>query len=207
MNDFKIIIFAAPSSAGKSTVVQHLLGKRKDLALSVSATTREPRPGEVNGKDYWFLSVADFEKHIAEGNFLEWEENFPGKYYGTLKSEIDRVHENGQHLLVDCEFRGAENIKNLYEDKVLYVFVTAPTIDEYERRLRERNTESEEAIQERLDQIKFNVPHRHKADYILVNDNLDQTFQSADRLVQLFIDEGKNPDEIVQELPSGDLDI
>ena len=187
MSDGKLIIFSAPSGSGKTTLVHHLLSK-PDLKLefSVSATSRAMRPNEVDGKDYYFLSAEEFKHRIQKGEFLEWEEVYTDQFYGTLHSEIDRIHSEGNSVMFDVDVVGGLNIKNQFGDKALAVFVQPPSIEELERRLRNRSTESEESIKKRVGKAAEELKFANQFDVILVNDNLDEAKLEAEKLIRDF---------------------
>ena len=146
----KCVIFCAPSGAGKTTIVRHLLNCFSELQFSVSACTRSKRENEVNGKDYYFLSVNEFKKRIENNEFIEWEEVYNGNYYGTLKSEIERIWKQGKVVIFDVDLEGGINLKKYFGENALSVFVQPPSVDALEKRLRSRNTESEESLQKRV---------------------------------------------------------
>ncbi|MDO6737723.1 guanylate kinase [Wenyingzhuangia sp. 2_MG-2023] len=184
----KLIVFSAPSGSGKTTIVRHLLSET-DLPLdfSISAASREPRVGEVHGKDYYFLSAKDFKEKVTEGAFLEWEEVYKDNFYGTLKSEIDRIWEEGKHVIFDIDVVGGLNIKQQFSKETLAIFVQPPSIEEMERRLRGRATESEEKIKMRVAKAEQELDFAKKFDTILVNNELDIAKQEAYKLVSEFL--------------------
>lgn len=206
MKKGKLIIFSAPSGAGKTTIVWHLLGTRGDLDFSVSATSRSPRKGETDGKDYFFLTEGEFRKKINEDEFLEWEEVYPGTFYGTLKSEVEKTIGIGRHIIFDVDVVGGLNIKEYYGDQALSIFVQPPSItsikiidgvtttttttqlETLEDRLRSRSTETEEKIRTRLDKATRELSFAPKFDVILVNENLDKAFREAENIVSEFLD-------------------
>src|SRR5665647_969411 len=155
MAEGKLIIFSAPSGAGKTTIVKHLLLCDLNFGFSISATTRKPRGNEVNGREYYFLSEEEFKRKIENHEFLEWEEVYPGSYYGTLKSELDRIWKLGKHVIFDVDVIGGINIKKFYPNETLSVFVMPPSIEELEVRLRMRDTETPENLAKRLDKAKW----------------------------------------------------
>lgn len=188
MNAGKLIIFSAPSGSGKTTLVHHLLDiPEMKLAFSISATSRAERPNETHGKDYYFLSEDEFRDRIGKGDFLEWEEVYPGRFYGTLRSEIARIHAEGKHVMFDVDVVGGLNIKKQFGDRALAVFVKPPSIEELERRLRERSTESEESLKERVSKASEEVAFADRFDVVLVNDDLEQAKADAEELVANFI--------------------
>ncbi|WMJ75436.1 guanylate kinase [Cytophagaceae bacterium ABcell3] len=188
MHNGKLIIFSAPSGSGKTTIVKHLLKTRNDLGFSISACTRDKRGrNEEHGKDYYFLTPEDFKKRIDNNEFVEWEEVYPGAFYGTLRTEIERLWSEGKHVIFDVDVKGGLNIKKQYGDKALAIFVKCPSQAVLERRLRERNTESEEAISARLFKVNFEMSFEDKFDTTLVNNDLEASLAEADNLVENFL--------------------
>lgn len=188
MNQGKLIIFSAPSGSGKTTLVHHLLTKPDlKLAFSVSATSREKRPNEEHGKDYYFLSADEFRKGIADNEFLEWEEVYADQFYGTLRSEIGRIHSAGNTVVFDVDVVGGVNLKKEFGDNALAVFVQPPSIGELERRLRNRSTESEESLSKRVDKAAEELEYSDQFDVILVNDNLEKAKEDAYKLISEFV--------------------
>jgi guanylate kinase len=183
----KILIFSAPSGSGKTTIVRHLLQNNANLGFSVSACTRARRAHEQDGKDYYFLSLAEFKQKITKQEFVEWEEVYENSFYGTLKSEIERIWAQGKHVIFDVEVHGGLNLKKYYGDKALSVFVTVPSLEILENRLRARQTESEESLQKRIAKFKYELTFQDKFDAILLNENLDETLQNAQELVSEFV--------------------
>lgn len=188
MTDNKLIIVSAPSGAGKTTIVRHLLSLPLPLSFSVSATSRSPREGEENGRDYYFMSPGEFEEKIAEGAFLEWEEVYAGTYYGTLKSEVDRIWDNGKSVLFDVDVVGGLNIKKIYGSQALAVFVQPPSVDTLRKRLQARSTESDEKIAARVAKADHEMSFAPRFDVILVNDKLEDALREAEVLVKNFLD-------------------
>ncbi len=187
-NSGKLIVFSAPSGSGKTTIVHHLL-KQKELNLdfSISATSRAKRGKEVHGKDYYFISAEAFHKHIKNGDFIEWEEVYTNNLYGTLKEEVNRIWSEGKHVIFDIDVIGGLNIKNQFPEKTLAIFVQPPSIEEMERRLRSRKTDSEEKIKERVAKAAKELKFAQDFDVILVNDNLETAKNEAYSLVKNFI--------------------
>jgi len=183
----KIIIFTAPSGSGKTTVVRHVLKKFNFLDFSISATTREKRPHEEDGVDYYFISVEDFKKKRRQRKFAEWEEVYNNQYYGTLKSEIERIWEAGSHIVFDIEVKGATNIKKKYGDQALAVFIKVPSLDILIQRLKSRKTESEASLKKRIKRIKKELTYEKSFDRVLINDKLEDTLKEAEKLVEEFI--------------------
>ena len=183
----KLLIFSAPSGSGKTTIVKHLLSLGKGIKFSISATSRKIRPGETEGKDYYFLSVENFRSKIEHNEFIEWEEVYPGQFYGTLKKEVERIRDNGNHVVFDVDVIGGLNIKKQYGDDALAVFVKAPSLEILEKRLRSRSTETEESLQKRLGKAIRENSYADKFDVVLINDNLDETLRQAEKIVSAFL--------------------
>jgi guanylate kinase len=187
MQQGKLIIFSAPSGSGKTTIVKHLLETDPRLAFSVSACTREKRAHEVDGKDYYFLTEQDFKNKIEEDAFVEWEEVYPGHFYGTLKSEIDRIWVEGKHILFDIDVEGGLNIKHIYKEKALAIFVKPISIDVIKHRLTHRSTETIEKQNMRIAKAEKELAYEHEFDKVLINDVLEDAFAEAHRLVDEYI--------------------
>ncbi|MFN4086670.1 MAG: guanylate kinase [Spirosomataceae bacterium] len=183
----KAIIFCAPSGSGKTTLVKHLLQHHQNLGFSISACTRDRRGrNEVNGQDYYFLSIEEFHQKIQEQAFIEWEEVYPGGYYGTLKSEIERLWAAGKNVIFDVDVKGGLKLKEYFGDKALAIFVKVPSMEELERRLRERGTETEESLSKRLYKMQFEMTFQNRFDIILLNDDLETSQQKAEELYRSF---------------------
>ncbi|MCF0049754.1 guanylate kinase [Dyadobacter sp. LJ53] len=184
----KLIIFSAPSGSGKTTIVRHLLNKYpKLLAFSVSASTRERRDHEVDGKDYYFIPKKEFRDRIAKNEFAEWEEVYAGNYYGTFKTEIERLWNEGKQVLFDVDVKGGLKLKEIYRESALAVFVKVSSEAEIIRRLSERGTETEKSLETRLGKVRYELSFEDKFDVVLVNDDLDETLKKAEALVLDFI--------------------
>ncbi len=181
----KLLIFSAPSGSGKTTIVRHLLDQNPELAFSISATTRSPRGQEQEGVDYYYLSVADFERRKEAGDFAEWEEVYPGRYYGTLRAEIERLWAEGKNIVFDIDVKGGINLKAAYPEQTLAVFLRVSSREVLEERLRKRGTESEEELQIRLDSILFEWQLAYKFDCELINDGTkEETCDQAQALYE-----------------------
>ena len=184
----KIIVFSAPSGAGKTTIVHRIMDRLPELSFSISACTRDRRGrAEVNGKDYHFISVQDFQDKIRHNEFVEWEEVYEGAFYGTLKSEIERIWANGQHAILDVDVKGGLSIKEFYKDRALAIFVRPPSIEVLEQRLNARATDSKSSISSRVDKANFELAFEDRFDVTVVNDNLDEACAHAEHLVRGFI--------------------
>ncbi len=183
----KVIIFSAPSGSGKTTVVNHLLKVIPQLGFSISATTRLPRANEQNGREYYFLDSEDFKVRVANNEFLEYEEVYSGIFYGTLKSEVDRLWAEGKTVVFDVDVVGGVNIKKQFGDSALSVFLRPPSISILMERLRNRSTEVEHQLQMRIDKANFELQFEKEYDTILVNDVLSETLVNAEKIVKDFI--------------------
>ena len=184
----KIIVVAAPSGCGKSTIINALL-ERGDLNLgfAVSATTRQPRGDEQHGVNYYFLSEDEFRDRIAEGGFVEFEEVYPGRFYGTLRSEIDRITSQGHNIILDLDVNGALRVKQTYGRQAMTLFIEPPSIDELRRRLEFRGTESQDVIDVRVDRAQYEISRAPEFDQRVVNDRLDQAINETHNLITSFI--------------------
>lgn len=188
MFEGKVIIFCAPSGSGKTTIVKHLLKENSNVGFSISACTRDKRGREEeNGKDYYFLTPEDFKSKIDNNEFVEWEEVYAGAFYGTLKSEIERLWEEGKHVLFDVDVQGGLNLKKYFGEKALAVFVQPPSVEILEQRLRGRGTEDEDSISRRLFKVNFEMSFKNQFDTILINDKIDDSFRKAQELVDNFV--------------------
>lgn len=183
----KLIIFSAPSGSGKTTIVKHLLAQDFNLEFSVSATSRQPRHNEINGKDYYFLSANDFKTKIKNDEFLEWEEVYTDKFYGTLKSEVERIRNKGNNVVFDVDVVGGCNIKEYYGNDALSVFVQAPSIEELEKRLNARSTDSEEVIKTRVKKAKYELTFAPRFDKIIINDKLEDALRKTEKILKEFL--------------------
>lgn len=184
----KLIVFSAPSGSGKTTIVRHLLAQKDlNLEFSISATSREPRENEVDGKDYYFMDLKEFKSHIKNENFLEWEEVYRDNFYGTLNSEVQRIWAMGKHVVFDIDVVGGLDIKHIYPEQTLAVFVEPPSIEELKIRLKKRKTESEDRIAMRVAKASIEMATAPQFDYIIVNEDLDTALEEAYQLVKDFI--------------------
>ena len=184
----KLVVFSAPSGSGKTTIVRHLLTvETLPLAFSISATTRAPRGKEINGKDYYFLSVEEFKGRIEQGHFLEWEEVYPNQYYGTLKSEVVRLWQSGKAVLFDLDVVGGLAIKRQFPEQTLAIFVQPPNLETLIERLKNRKTEDQIALNKRIDKAPAEMAQAKFFDAILINDDLEQAFEKASSLVSNFL--------------------
>jgi len=185
----KLLIFSAPSGSGKTTIVKHLLKVNPRLRFSISACSRPKRENEIHGKDYYFLSAEEFKNKIANNEFVEWEEVYPGQYYGTLKSELERIWEEDNHVIFDVDVMGGLNLKKIFPDS-LAVFIQAPSLDELEKRLRKRSTETEVSLKRRMGKAEEEMAFAPYFDVILVNDQLERVLPEAEHVVNDFINKG-----------------
>jgi len=184
----KCIIFSAPSGAGKTTIVHALLDKISSLQFSVSACSRDPRPNEVDGKDYHFLGVEGFQKAILEDKFIEWEEVYTNNYYGTLKSEIEKIWAEGKSVIFDVDVIGGLNLKKIFGENAMAIFVQPPSYEELEKRLRHRSTETEDKIQQRMNKARTELAKAEDFDLLLVNDDLPTAIATAEVIVNKFLE-------------------
>lgn len=183
----KCIVFSAPSGAGKTTIVRALLDSNIGLEFSVSACSRDPRGNEIDGKDYHFLGVDRFKKHIEDDAFVEWEEVYTNNFYGTLKSEIEEIWSHRKTVIFDVDVIGGLNLKKVFQENALAIFVQPPSYEELEKRLRHRSTETEDKILQRMSKAHKELSSAPEFDYILINDDLDKAILKAKELVQEFI--------------------
>lgn len=191
MSDFKgkLFVFSAPSGSGKTTIVRHLLKQEKfNLEFSISATSREPRGEEKNGTDYYFISLKEFKNHIKADEFLEWEEVYRDNFYGTLKSEVERIWALKKHVIFDIDVVGGLRIKKKFPEETLSVFVKPPSVDELKIRLKKRKTESEEKINMRIAKASVELATAPQFDKIIKNYDLDVALKEAEELVSEFLD-------------------
>lgn len=189
MNNKKVIIFSAPSGAGKSTIVGHLLEKFPFLEFSVSATSRQPRGSEQNGKEYYFITADEFRRKIAAGELVEYQEVYQGSFYGTLKSEVERIWAKGHIILFDIDVKGGVNLKKLYGTKAMAVFIQPPSLKVLEERLRNRGTDTEAAIETRIHKAIEEMTYAPDFDKVIVNNKLEDSFAQAEKVVTDFYNE------------------
>ena len=183
----KLFIFSAPSGAGKSTIVQHLMKLGLGLEFSISATSRDPREGEVDGREYHFISPEKFLKMIKEDAFIEWEEVYPDQFYGTLYSEVENIWKRGKHAIFDIDVVGGQNLKKEFGERACAIFIQAPSREVLEQRLRARATDDEASLQLRLGKAMFEMEHATRFDHILINDSLEKALAEAEKIVTDFL--------------------
>lgn len=182
-----MLIVTAPSGAGKTTIVNHLLKKFGSLAFSVSVTTRKKRHYETHGKDYYFITTEEFRQLIREDAFVEWEEVYQGQFYGTLKTEVERLWKNNKNIIFDIDVKGARNIKSLYPDNSLAIFIKPPSLEALVSRLHHRETETEESFQKRIKKASEELSYEQYFDVVLINDDLEKALQEAEKIVGTYL--------------------
>lgn len=187
MKNGKIIIFSAPSGSGKSTLIEHLLKRFPQLEFSISATSRAPRGSEVNGKEYYFLTNEEFKNKVAAGEFVEWEEVYAGTCYGTLRSELKRIWDKGHVIVFDVDVKGGVNLKKIFGDDALSIFIMPPSVEELRRRLEKRGTDTPETIAKRVAKAEEELTYAPLFDKIVVNDSLETAIADATRITESFI--------------------
>lgn len=190
----KAIIISAPSGAGKTTIVKALLERITDLEFSISACTRALRPGEVNGKDYYFLSTEDFKQRIDRDEFVEFQEVYPGSFYGTLKSEMQRIWDRNRAVIFEVDAVGGLNLKKYFGDQAMAIFIRPPSIEALEQRLHIRNTEDTASIRKRMNKARFELSFAEKFDTIIVNDQLERAIDETVALVSRFLNSSGEKD-------------
>jgi guanylate kinase len=183
----KVIIFSAPSGSGKSTIVNALLARLDNLEFSISATSRAPRGEERNGKEYYFLTGDEFARRVEQGDFVEWEEVYAGTCYGTLRSEVERIWAAGNVIVFDIDVKGGINLKRKFGDDALALFIMPPSIDELERRLLPRGTESAETIRKRIGRAELELGFASQFDRVIVNDNLEKAIDETEKAIREFL--------------------
>ncbi len=184
----KLFIFSAPSGAGKSTIVQHLIDSDLELSFSISATSRPPRGKEKHGKEYYFLSPEEFQRKIGKNEFLEWEEVYPGTFYGTLRKEVDRIRAIGKHALFDIDVQGGLYLKKEFGSDACAIFVMPPSLEILEERLRSRGTDGEEELRKRLDKAAYEMTFASRFDHIVVNDTMEHALRHSEELVKKYLE-------------------
>lgn len=187
-NEGKLVIFSAPSGAGKTTLAKHLLSQIPRLSFSVSACSRKQRPGEVNGKDYYFLSIDDFKQKISKNEFVEYEEVYKDHFYGTLFSEIERIWNEGKDVLFDVDVKGGVNIKKIYGQRALAVFIRPPSLEVLRQRLKNRATDSAEDIEIRLQKAEYELSFVKYFDVVITNGDFDKAKAEAISMVSQFLE-------------------
>jgi len=187
-NQQKIIIITAPSGAGKTSITRYLLQRFSNrLAFSISAATRQARGAEKNGVDYYFMSLEDFTNKIQHEEFVEWEMVYEGKYYGTLKSELQRIWHEGKVPVLDIDVKGAIHVQQQFPETTLSIFIEPPTVDELKRRLQGRGTENEDSLHARVNKAAYELSFKHSFDHIIVNDHLENACKRAEEIVSAFV--------------------
>ncbi|MBN8673044.1 MAG: guanylate kinase [Chitinophagales bacterium] len=185
----KVIIIAAPSGAGKTSITRHLLSSlSNELAFSISAATRKPRNNEKNAVDYYFISVSEFQERIDNNEFVEWEMVYEGKYYGTLKAELERIWKEGKSPLLDVDVQGGIHVQQQFPGTSLSLFIEPPSIEELKRRLEKRGTETPESLQARINKASYELSFKHNFDKIILNDKLETACLAAEKAVRDFLD-------------------
>lgn len=188
----KVLIFSAPSGSGKSTIVNHILSLNPEsMEFSVSATSRPPRGEEQDGREYYFLTADEFRRYIAEDRFVEYEEVYEGRFYGTLKSECERIWAAGHVIIFDVDVKGGVSLKKYFGDAALSVFIKAPSVEVLRERLIKRGTDSPEAIEERVAKAEEEMTYQPQFDYVLVNDDLNTAYAESEKVVEDFLDDGR----------------
>jgi guanylate kinase len=184
----KLIILTAPSGSGKTSITKFLLNKYPQLAFSISAATRNPRGKELHGVDYYFMDVDEFQKHIQQNDFIEWEMVYEGKYYGTLKSEIDRIWAEKRTPVLDIDVQGAIHIKKQFPENTLSLFVEPPSVDVLRKRLESRGTETPESLQARISKASYELTFKDEFDHVILNDELEKACAQTEKLIREFLD-------------------
>ncbi|MCC6723981.1 MAG: guanylate kinase [Saprospiraceae bacterium] len=187
MSKGKLIVVTAPSGAGKTTIVHHLLATFSSLAFSVSATTRSKRANEQEGRDYYYITVPRFKELVAAGAFLEWQEVYENQFYGTLKSEVERLWADGKQVVFDIDVKGAINVKKAFPEETLTIFIKPPSAAILKERLKKRKSESEESLQKRIAKATFELSFEGEFDKVLVNDDLATALQQAENIVREWL--------------------
>lgn len=189
MKPGKVIVLCAPSGCGKSTIIHTLLDSNAvDMKFSVSATNRKPRPGEVDGADYHFMTTEQFRDAIAQNRFIEWEQVYPGRYYGTLKDEVAKTADSGENVLLDIDVKGAINVKKLFGDRALTIFILPPDIETLRKRLIARGTDALDEIERRVSKAEYEISFADQCDIRIINDKLDDSVEAARSAICEFLD-------------------
>lgn len=189
MKPGKVIVLCAPSGCGKSTIIHTLLDSNAvDMKFSVSATNRKPRPGEVDGADYHFMTTEQFRDAIAQNRFIEWEQVYPGRYYGTLKDEVIKTADSGENVLLDIDVKGALNVKKLFGDRALTIFILPPDIETLRKRLIARGTDALDEIERRVSKAEYEISFADQCDIRIINDKLDDAVEAARSAICEFLD-------------------
>jgi len=183
----KLLIFSAPSGSGKSTIVQYLMNRELGLEFSISATSRKARKGEIEGRDYYFISTVEFRRRIDNNEFIEWEEVYPDQYYGTLRSELDRIWNKGRNAIFDIDVKGGMNLKKQFGNRALSLFVMPPSLEVLEKRLRSRATDDEEALKKRMGKAEYEMKYATQFDIIVINDSLEDALAESEMAVKKFL--------------------
>ena len=186
-NNQKVVIFSAPSGSGKSTIIGRLLQRIPNMEFSISATSRKPRAGEQNGREYYFLSHDEFKQRVAAGDFVEWVEVYEGTCYGTLKSEIERIWQKGNIVIFDVDVLGGVSLKQIFGQKALSIFIQPPSVEELEKRLRNRGTETEESLRKRIERAEMELQYSNKHDITVINDDLEKAVSETETIVKHFL--------------------
>ena len=186
----RCVIVSAPSGAGKTTIVRHLQSRFPELAFSISATSRPKRASEQDGHDYWFISAGEFLRRVRVDAFVEWEEVYPGQYYGTLRSELEAIWSRGQTAIFDVDVRGGSHLKEIFRGDALALFIAPPSLEALEQRLRARGTESPESLQKRIDKATYEMGYAPRFDAAVVNDDLERACDEAEKHVSDFLRPG-----------------
>jgi guanylate kinase len=183
----KLVIISAPSGAGKTTILKHLLNQDLNLVFSISACSREKRTNEVDGKDYFFISIENFKQKINNNEFLEWEEVYKDNFYGTLTNEVEKIREKGKNVIFDVDVKGGINIKKKYGNDAVSIFIMPPSIDELYKRLKSRSTDSLDNINRRIEKAKHEIEFANKFDKIIINDQLDKALIDVSIIIKEFL--------------------
>lgn len=191
MSKGKIIVVSAPSGCGKSTIINRIISEGINLTFSVSATNRQPREGEKNGCHYHFMTTEKIRSMIQNDGFIEWEEVYPGRFYGTLKSEVENKINDGRNVVLDIDVKGALNVKKIYGDQALLIFIEPPSIDVLRKRLEHRGTDDEQTINVRISKAEYEISFAKYFDHIVINDNLDKSVKDVSKLITNFLEDGK----------------